>query len=42
MSHEAFKGLPFFLEVPGYEGNGPDKRNLDTLKQIRADIQSKD
>lgn len=42
MSHKAFKGLPFFLEVPGYDGNGPDKRNLDTLKQIRADIQSKD
>jgi len=28
--------------VPGYDGNGPDKRNLDTLKQIREEVQSGD
>ena len=42
MSHKAFDDVPFFLEVPGYDGNGPDKRNLDTLKRIREEIQGRD
>ena len=25
--------MNLFLEVPGYDGEGPDKRNMDTLKQ---------
>lgn len=25
--------MSLFLEVPGYDGNGPDKRNMDTLKK---------
>jgi deoxyribonuclease-4 len=35
MAHSAFADVPFFLEVPGFEGNGPDRENLDILKNIR-------
>ena len=38
MSNPAFKDLPFFLEVPGFEGKGPDQRNIDILKGIRARV----
>ncbi len=38
MSHAAFRNVPFLLEVPGMEGNGPDKENLDRLKAIRAKL----
>ena len=38
MGHPAFKAVPFILEVPGIEGNGPDKENLDRLKAIRAKL----
>ena len=37
MSHPAFKDVPFYLEVPGYEKNGPDKPNVDALKAIREE-----
>lgn len=36
MSHPAFKDVPFYLEVPGMEGGGPDGPNVDALKAIRA------
>ncbi len=36
MAHPAFQDAPFLLEVPGFEGNGPDKRNVDTLKAMRG------
>ena len=35
MGHPAFRHVPFFLEVPGFEGTGPDQRNIDILKNIR-------
>ncbi len=35
MAHPAFRDAPFFLEVPGMEGKGPDRANLDILKDIR-------
>lgn len=35
MGHPAFRDVPFFLEVPGFEGKGPDQRNIDILKDIR-------
>jgi deoxyribonuclease-4 len=38
MAHPAFRDLPFFLEVPGMEGGGPDKANLDILKGIRGKL----
>jgi deoxyribonuclease-4 len=36
LSHNAFRGVPLLLEVPGLEGTGPDKANVDRLKAIRA------
>jgi len=35
MGNPAFKDVPFFLEVPGFEGKGPDQRNIQILKDIR-------
>ncbi len=36
MAHAAFADVPFLLEVPGTDRKGPDKPNLDRLKEIRA------
>ena len=36
MGHPAFRDVPFILEVPGFEKKGPDKENLDRLKEIRS------
>ena len=33
-SHPAFREVPFILEVPGFDGKGPDQRNVETLKAI--------
>ncbi|MDA0988238.1 MAG: deoxyribonuclease IV [Chloroflexi bacterium] len=38
MGHPAFKDVPFLLEVPGMEGNGPDRANVDILKGLRAEV----
>ena len=38
MSHPAFAKLPFLLEVPGIEGHGPDRENVDRLKRIRDEV----
>jgi deoxyribonuclease-4 len=38
LSHPAFAQLPFFLEVPGFEGHGPDRENIDRLKRIREEV----
>lgn len=35
LAHPAFAGVPFFLEVPGYEKAGPDLKNVQALKAIR-------
>ena len=35
MGNPAFADVPFLLEVPGFEGHGPDRRNIDILKKIR-------
>ncbi len=40
MAHAAFKDLPFLLEVPGMDGSGPDKPNVDALKEIRASLKA--
>ena len=34
MSDQRLSNLPFILEVPGFDGNGPDKANLDILKKL--------
>ena len=38
MAHEAFRDVPFILEVPGPDKKGPDKDNVDRLKTIRTRI----
>ena len=38
MGHPAFAHVPFLLEVPGFEGGGPDQRNVDILKEIRRRV----
>jgi deoxyribonuclease-4 len=36
VNHPAFDDIPGILEVPGYDGLGPDRANLDTLHALRA------
>ena len=38
MAHAAFQDVPFLLEVPGLENEGPDKPNVDILKEIREKL----
>ena len=38
MAHSAFADVPFLLEVPGFDKEGPDKPNVDALKEIRAKV----
>ena len=35
LAHPAFRDVPFYLEVPGYEGHGPDAQNVDIMKSVR-------
>lgn len=35
MSHPAFRDVPFLLEVPGFDNQGPDWRNVEILKGLR-------
>ena len=41
MAHAAFADVPFLLEVPGFANQGPDRENLDILKEIRAAVQGR-
>ena len=34
--HQAFRDLPFLLEVPGIEKKGPDRENVEILKRLRG------
>ena len=34
LNHPKLKHLPFLLEVPGFDDSGPDKRNVEILKQM--------
>jgi deoxyribonuclease-4 len=34
MTHPAVQSLPFYLEVPGLEGHGPDRANINTLRRL--------
>lgn len=38
MGHQAFRDVPFLLEVPGFDGTGPDKPNVDALKKVREKV----
>ncbi len=33
--HPAFANLPLLLEVPGFDKNGPDRQNVDLLRELR-------
>lgn len=35
MSHPAFRDMPFLLEVPGFDNQGPDRQNVEILKGLR-------
>ncbi len=34
INHPKLKHLPLILEVPGFDGHGPDKRNIDIVKSL--------
>lgn len=34
LNHPRLKNLPFIIETPGFDGTGPDKKNLDILKSL--------
>lgn len=34
LNHSKLKHLPFLLEVPGFDDQGPDKKNLEILKSL--------
>lgn len=34
IKNEAFKSVPFILEVPGFSGNGPDSENIEALRKL--------
>lgn len=34
LNHPKTKSYPFIIETPGFNGNGPDKKNLDILKSF--------
>jgi deoxyribonuclease-4 len=38
MSHPSFADVPFLLEVPGFDNQGPDRRNVDILKGLREKV----
>ena len=38
MNDPSFEKVPFFLEVPGFDSNGPDEININLLKSIRTDL----
>ena len=34
LQHPSLRAVPFLLEVPGYEGKGPDRQNIETLRRL--------
>ncbi len=38
MNHAAFRDVPFVLEVPGVENDGPDLENVGRLKKLRGEV----
>jgi len=34
LNHPKTKEFPFIIETPGFDGNGPDKKNIDILKAL--------
>ena len=38
MKRKEAKNIPWIIEVPGFDKNGPDKKNIDILKNMRDQI----
>lgn len=34
LNHPKTRHIPFIIETPGFDGNGPDKENIDILKSL--------
>ena len=34
LAHPALRGVPWVMEVPGYDGEGPDAKNLAVLRRL--------
>ena len=34
LGHAALRQLPWVMEVPGYDGQGPDARNLEVIRRL--------
>jgi len=37
INHPLLKSYPFILETPGFDGKGPDKKNVDIVKSLREE-----
>ncbi len=37
LAHPEFRKIPFLLEVPGFAGEGPDKKNVDILRKLAGE-----
>ena len=37
LAHPALRDLPSFIETPGFDRKGPDRKNLQRLKRLRAE-----
>ncbi|MFB6226122.1 MAG: deoxyribonuclease IV [Candidatus Paceibacteria bacterium] len=35
INHKQTQNIPFIVETPGFDGNGPDQKNIDKLKQLQ-------
>ncbi len=38
MKIKKIRNIPWIIEVPGFDGKGPDKKNIDILKKIRREL----
>ncbi len=38
IAHRGFQGVPFLLEVPGFDHKGPDETNVNILKDLRTAV----
>jgi deoxyribonuclease IV len=38
LNHPSLKDVPFILEVPGFGENGPDRENVEIMKELRMKI----
>ncbi len=37
LKNKIFQKIPLILEVPGFDGNGPDKKNIDIVKKLMSE-----